>query len=284
MNVINFRQYQMSQSFVKHIQNYQLNESDNQSSVVDSILKGLSKDLKFNYALVFTFGTGIKAMFPIVENLIKNENINIDLTTENIVLLTLASLAITYLEESNNSGGDKKIPCQCDPKPKDCKICSGSGMVDSVVAKEDARTILEELKLRGIGNGIVRKVVACFKSVGKFLRMLFRNSTYVISGLIDMLGYTMILMPTMNAISAVVGEYNLNLDTLPGNLLSIAAGVGTFLTKNIFNFLVNKIKKKTNIDVDTKHLDIPVAAKPYEISDGDEDLENLKGNNLIKEQ
>jgi hypothetical protein len=157
-------------------------------------------------------------------------------------------------------------------------------MIDSVVTKEDARTILEELKLRGIGNGIVRKVVACFKSVGKFLRMLFRNSTYVISGLIDMLGYTMILMPTMNAISAVVGEYNLNFDTLPGNLLSIAAGVGTFLTKNIFNFVVNKIKKKTNIDVDTKHLDIPVAAKPYEISDGDEDLKNFKGNNLIKEQ
>jgi hypothetical protein len=76
----------------------------------------------------------------------------------------------------------------------------------------------------------------------------------------------------------------LNFDTLPGNLLSIAAGVGTFLTKNIFNFVVNKIKKKTNIDVDTKHLDIPVAAKPYEISDGDEDLKNFKGNNLIKEQ
>jgi len=274
----------MSQSFIKHVENYQLNESDNQSSVVDSILKGLSKDLKFNYALVFTFGAGIKAMFPIVENLIKNENINIDLATENIVLLTLASLSITYLEESNNRGGDKKIPCQCDTKPENCEICNGTGMVDSVVSKEDARTILEELKLRGIGNGIVRKVVACFKSVGKFLRMLFRNSTYVISGLIDMLGYTMILMPTMNAISAVVGEYNLNFETLPGNLLSIAAGVGTFLTKNIFNLLVTKIKKKTNIDVDTKHLDIPVAAKPYEISDGDEDLENLKGNSLIKEQ
>ena len=284
MNVISFRQYQMSQSFIKHVENYQLNESDNQSSVVDSILKGLSKDLKFNYALVFTFGAGIKAMFPIVENLIKNENINIDLATENIVLLTLASLSITYLEESNNRGGDKKIPCQCDTKPENCEICNGTGMVDSVVSKEDARTILEELKLRGIGNGIVRKVVACFKSVGKFLRMLFRNSTYVISGLIDMLGYTMILMPTMNAISAVVGEYNLNFETLPGNLLSIAAGVGTFLTKNIFNLLVTKIKKKTNIDVDTKHLDIPVAAKPYEISDGDEDLENLKGNSLIKEQ
>ena len=284
MNVISFRQYQMSQSFIKHVENYQLNESDNQSSVVDSILKGLSKDLKFNYALVFTFGAGIKAMFPIVENLIKNENINIDLATENIVLLTLASLSITYLEESNNRSGDKKVPCQCDPKPENCEICNGTGMVDSVVSKEDARTILEELKLRGIGNGIVRKVVACFKSVGKFLRMLFRNSTYVISGLIDMLGYTMILMPTMNAISAVVGEYNLNFETLPGNLLSIAAGVGTFLTKNIFNFLVTKIKKKTNIDVDTKHLDIPVAAKPYEISDGDEDLENLKGNSLIKEQ
>ena len=266
------------------LENYQINESDTQSSVIDSILKGLSKDLKFNFALVFTFGAGIKAMFPVVENLIRNENVNVELTTENIVLLTLASLAITYLEESNNRAGDKKFACQCDPKPENCEICGGTGMIDSVVTKQDAQTILEELKLRGIGNGIVRKVVACFKSVGKFAKMLFKNSIFVINGLIDMLGYTMILLPTMNAISAVVGEYNLNLDTLPGNLLSIAAGIGTFLTKNIFKFIINKIKKNTTVNFDTKHLDIPVAAKPYEISDGDEDLENLKGNNLIKEQ
>jgi Na+-transporting NADH:ubiquinone oxidoreductase subunit NqrE len=66
----------MSQSFIKYVENYHINESDNQSSVIDSILKGLSRDLKFNYALVFTFGAGIKAMFPIVENLIKNEKMN----------------------------------------------------------------------------------------------------------------------------------------------------------------------------------------------------------------
>ena len=283
MKVLSFREYKMLEDFLNFFENQTINESeDTKDSMISTILKGLSKDLKFNYALVFTFGAGIKAMLPIVQNLIENENIKVELTTENLVLITLASLAITYLEESGNKSGDGQVPCDCVKKLPDCEICGGSGMINSVVTKADARTILEELKLRGIGNGIVQKLVGCFKSIGNFLRLLFKKSSYIVNGLMDMLGYAAILVPTMNAISAIIGEYNMDLKTLPGNLLSLGLGVGTFMAKNTFIAILNRLKNKLGID--TKHLEVPTAAKPFEISDGDEDADNYRDSNLIKEQ
>jgi hypothetical protein len=281
MVILKYNQYGMTDRFIELFENSMLNESVPEDNFKE-VLTGLSKDLKFNFGLIFTFGAGIKAMYPIVDNLVRNESLKIDLSTENILLLTLAGLAITYLEESNNRTGEDKVPCDCKSKSPSCEVCSGSGYITSKVTRADARTILEELKLRGIGNGIVRKIVDCFKSIGNIVKVLFKNSPYVINGLIDMFGYTAMLIPTMNAISSLIGEYNLNMETLPGNFLALGIGIGTFLAKRGFNYLVKKLKNKFGFK--TAHLDVPTAAKPYEISDGDVNKEKLGKNNLIKEQ
>jgi len=281
MVILKYNQYGMTDRFIELFENSMINESipdDNYKEV----LRELSKDLKFNFGLIFTFGAGIKAMYPIVDNLVRNESLKIDFTSENILLLTLAGLAITYLEESNNKVGDEKVPCSCESKSKFCKQCDGSGYITSKVKRADARTILEELKLRGIGNGIVRKIVDCFKSIGNIVKVLFKNSPYMVNGIIDMFGYTAMLIPTMNAISSLIGEYNLNMETLPGNFLSLGIGMGTFLAKRGFNYLVRNLKSKLGFK--TSHLDVPTAAKPYEISDGDFNKEKLGKNDLIKEQ
>jgi hypothetical protein len=281
MIILKFNQYNMVGRFIELFDNSIINESIDDNNI-KNILTEFSKDLKFNFGLIFTFGAGIKAMYPIIDNLVRNENIKLDLTQENILLLTLASIAITYLEESNNRIGDSKISCSCNLEDKYCKICNGEGFLNSKVTRSDARTILEELKLRGIGNGIVRKVVDCLKSISNIIKIIFKNSPYVINGLIDMFGYTAMLIPTMNAINSLIGEYSLNMETLPGNFLSLGIGIGTFLAKRGFNFIVRKLKKRLGFK--TAHLDIPTAAKPYEIADGEFNDEKLGKNNLIKEQ
>lgn len=281
MVILKYNQYGMTDRFIELFENSMINESTPEDNFKE-VLSGLSKDLKFNFGLIFTFGAGIKAMYPIVDNLVRNESLKIDLNVESILLLTLASLAITYLEESNNRTGEEKVPCDCVSKNPSCEYCGGSGYITSKVTRADARTILEELKLRGIGNGIVRKIVDCFKSIGNIVKVLFKNSPYVVNGLIDMFGYTAMLIPTMNAISSLIGEYNLNMETLPGNFLALGVGIGTFLAKRGFNYLVKKLKNKFGFK--TTHLDVPTAAKPYEISDGDFNKEKLGKNNLIKEQ
>jgi len=277
MRVLNFEKYQLAEDLSNFIANPTILESAEKNSQIDNILKKLSQDLKFNYGLVFTFGVGVRVMYPIVEELIKNGNLKVEATTENIVLVCIAALTITYLEESKNSAGDTEVPCDCEEKKSDCEICGGTGMIKSKVSKRDARTILEELKLRGIGNGIVKKMVECFKFLGSILKTLFRNTPYVINGLIDMLAYTAILVPAMNGISAIVGKYDLTIDSLMGNAAAISLGITTFLAKYGFDSLVKKFKDKFGFD--TKSLDIPTVVKPY-----DTENDELEGNKLIKEQ
>jgi hypothetical protein len=112
------------------------------------------------------------------------------------------------------------------------------------------------------------------------LKALFKNTPYVVNGLIDMLAYTSVLIPAMNGISAIVGKYDLNIDTLIGNSAAIALGISTFLTKYGFDWLVKKFKNKFGFD--TKNLDVPTVIKPYDIGDAESD--NLGDNKLIKEQ
>lgn len=282
MKVLGYRQYQMAEDLSNFIANPIINESDNTDLQIVSILKKLSNDLRFNYGLVFTFGVGVKAMYPIVEGLIRNGVLKVDLTIENIVLVSIAALTITYLEESKNKNGDKEVPCDCKIKSKDCKNCGGTGIIKSVVSKQDARTILEELKLRGIGNGIIKKMAECFKFLGNILKDLFKNTPYIVNGLIDMLGYTSILIPAMNGISAIIGKYDITMDTLIGNTSAIVLGISIFLSKYGFDWLVNKFKNKFGFN--TKGLEIPTAVRTYDIVDSDIDQETLGGNKLIKEQ
>jgi len=281
MKVLTYRQYQMAEDLSNFIANSPINESDNKNTEIDGILKKLSQDLRFNYGLVFTFGVGVRVMYPIVEGLITNGVLKIEPTMENIVLISIAALTITYLEESKNKVGDSEIPCDCKSKSKDCKKCGGSGMIKSVVSKQDARTILEELKLRGIGNGIIKKMVVCFKFLGTILKDLFKNTPYIINGLIDMLAYTSILIPAMNGISAIVGKYDLTIDTLIGNSSAILLGISTFLSKYGFDWLVKKFKK---FGFNTKGLNLPTAVRTYDIVDSDTDEEVFGNNKLIKEQ
>lgn len=277
MRIPNYQQYKISEDFVNFLANPVINESDDKESVISEILQRLQKDLKFNYGLVFTFGVGVRLMMPIVDNLIKNGNIKVELNVENLVLISLAALTITYLEESKNKSGDAEVPCSCKEVKSDCKVCGGSGMIKSIVTKQDARTLLEELKLKGIGNGIVQKLVECFKFFGKIFKPLFTHSAKIINGLIDMLAYTSILLPAMNAILSVIGKYELTMDTLQGNALAMGLGISSFLAKYGFDYLATKFASKLGLN--SRDLDKPQITTIVDTED-----DNLQGNKLIKEQ
>ena len=224
--ILKFVDYQqrseLTHRFIESILNPPIMESTENEEGIISILKNLQKDLNFNTKLIFTFGTGIASMYPIVLNLIKNQNLKIDTTPENVVLLTLTSVVILALEIEK----------------------------DTDISKDEVKFLLNELKLRGIGNGIVKKMVASFKSIGNLVTILFKNTSRTVRHLIDMFGYTALLIPTMNALSSIVSDYNWTMDTLIGNLSSLGVGVLTFLAKNGWDYLVKKLKKKTEINPD----------------------------------
>lgn len=253
--ILKFDDYQMrtelTHRFIECVINPLINESTENEEGIISILKNLQKDLKFNVKLIFTFGTGIASMYPIVLGLIENQNLKIDTTPENIALLTLTSVVILALETEKNKE----------------------------ISKDEIKFLLNELKLRGIGNGIVKKMVSSFKSIGNLLKILFKNTSTTVRHLIDMFGYTSLLIPTMNALSSIVSDYNWTMDTIIGNLSSLGVGVLTFLAKNGWDYLVKKLKSKTKINPEIDRMKI----KGEEELDYGQDFYPT-GGNLIKEQ
>jgi len=243
--------HEIASDFIEDVLNPTLHESSNNDENIISILKNLQKDLKFNIKLIFTFGTGIASMYPIVMNLIQNQKLKVDLTEENISLLTLTSVVILALETER----------------------------DSDITKEEVKNLLTELKLRGIGNGIVKKMVNSFKSIGNLLSILFKNTSKTVRNLIDMFAYTALLIPTMNAINTIISDYNWSMDTIIGNLTSLGTGVLTFLAKNGWDYLVKKLQKKTDLNPDIEDIeDLPK-------TDYGNSKDNLKLNTeLINEQ
>lgn len=211
--------------FLDRILNPTIKESlDNDT--VKSILSGLQKDLKFNTRLIFTFGTGITAMYPIVNSLIKNQNLKVDLNKENIILLTLTSIVILYMELKNTDE----------------------------IGKSEIKFLLNELKLRGIGNGIVKKIVNCLKSIGNLLHVIFKGTGKSIINIFDIFAYTSLMIPTMNAINSIISDYNWNIDTVMGNLISIGTGIGTLAARGGIQHLVKKLSKIHKINSEIKDI------------------------------
>lgn len=263
MKVLSYSEHnksnELTQIFLSIIGSDTLNESDESYKVV---LKKIVSDLKLNGSLSLTFGAGMTSMFPLVAKLVTNMSMKIDITPETIVLMTIAAVTIAHLEEQKQLKNREEV-------------------------EKDAKSILEELKLRGIGNGIIKKLVKCVQSVTSIFNLLFRHKRHVANGLMDMFAYAALSTPIINAALYMIGKYQLTIDTLPANFLSIGLGVTTLIAKHGIRYIINLLKDKIKLDeidiLGSDHSDDPLITKyPHpEFIDSEFDSKDSK---LIKEQ
>lgn len=276
MKVLKFKEYTkfdiMAEELIEMLSNPPINEDKNQDSGWKQILNKVFSDLGLNFALITTFGTGMAAMLPIVVELIENNNLNLESTKENMLLLTITAVAITYLEERKN----KATKMQIDMSEQEIK--------------ENAQSLLAELKLRGIGNGIVKKVVKSFQAIGNLIKIVFKNVNNVINGFVDMFAYTSLLLPCMNVLASFIDKYSLNLDTLQGNFLSIGVGVLTIISKNGIDYMIKKLGDKFDLKKDKIMQDLdesPIKKYPHpsfvDVEGENPESELIKGNDKTKE-
>lgn len=216
-------------------------------------------DLRLNFRFIGTFGAGIGAFYPISESLMKNLGQNIEVTPEVVVLSSICALTIIYLEE-------KKFR----DEQEEQYLIDGS------------KSMLEELKMRGVGNGIIKKLVKAYKSISSIFNIIGRRTGAVINGFIDMFAYTSLLIPVMNGILFVINKYELNIDTLIQNFIGLSIGVGTIIAKHGISLIISKIKDKFKINKEEVIDDIDTSGDIKKfgdiISSDDEKSE------LIKEQ
>lgn len=219
----------------------------------------LVSDLRLNFRFIGTFGAGIAAFYPIVESLMKNLGQNIEVTPEVVVLSSICALTIIYLEE-------KKFR----DEQEEQDLIDGS------------KSMLEELKMRGVGNGIIKKLVKAYKSISSIFNIIGRQTGAVINGFVDMFAYTSLLIPVMNGILFVINKYELNIDTLIQNFIGLSIGVGTIIAKHGISLIISKIKDKFKINKEEVIDDIDTSGDIKKfgdiISSDDEKSE------LIKEQ
>ena len=182
------------------------------------------KDLRLNTRLISTFGTGMTAFYPIVDSLIRNMNTDsIEIDTSKVVLLTICAFSIIYLEEKKFKDGEEED-----------------------ILTKDSKSMLEELRMMGIGNGIVKKVVKIFKSVVGIFSLIGKHLDAVVKGFVDMFAYTTILIPIMNGILYIVGKYELTTDSFLENFAALTMGVGTLIAKNGIISIIDKLKDRIN--------------------------------------
>jgi hypothetical protein len=232
MKILRFNEVSGSLELVEDFFNnfeYKLDESfSDDKGEIEEIIKKVKKDLKLHLSLSTTFGTGIALMMPIVQNLIKNWTLNIEANRENLVLLIITAFAIAYLENEKSKQ---------DPNPT--KLSE---------LERDSKTLLTELKLKGIGNGVVKKLMQVFKSIVDLFNLVFKNIGIVAKELLDMLAYTSLLVPFINSVSFIIGKYNLDFDTFIGNFASLGFGITSLIAKHGIDYILSKLQNVLGLD------------------------------------
>lgn len=264
MKIQRYNDFNITESMVEYFINEFNTQILTESKEEDlSILRKIVSDLNLNFRLVSTFGFGIGTFLPIVNQLMKNMDLSsVELTRETIVLLTLTAISIIFLEEK---------------KPKDPE--------EEAQLIKDSKSMLEELRMKGIGDGIVKKLIKCLKSAKNIFKIIGKHLGAVVGGFMDMFAYSAIMVPIMTTLSSVINKFDLNLDTMPQNFLMLATGVGTIIAKHGISYLLKRLKGKLKIsdkvekEIETE-IETPTITKVTRFGDGDS---NQSGD-LIKEQ
>jgi len=251
----------------------ELSKYDSYKRVEQKILS----DLKLDTKLILTFGAGIGALYPIVSKMMENLGLSgVEINRETVVLLTIACLTIVYLEENKTKSISPKT------MQKISKNMRGSTEELDELTK-NSKSMLEELRMRGIGDGIVKKVIKSITSIKNVFSIISKHIGAMVGGVIDMLGYAANLIPIMNFILWIIGKYDMSVDHVIQNFFSLGLGITTRIAKHALVEIVNKLKgvisnkaKEEIID----ELETSVIQRFSDIRDKDSEQEG----DLIKEQ
>ncbi len=230
-------------------------------STYKSIEKKVISDLKLDSKLVLTFGAGIGALYPVVSQMMQNMSLGVEISKQTVVLLTIASITIVYLEEKKT-------------KPEEEEILT-----------KDSKSMLEELRMQGIGDGIVKKVIKALSGINNIFSTIAKHLGAAVGGIIDMFAYTSILIPIMNAIMTVIGLHKMSVDDVIANFFMLSVGVATRIAKHGLVEILDRLRKfispKSKRDI-LDEIETPVIQKFGDFTHGDTD--SKQEGDLIKEQ
>jgi hypothetical protein len=203
LNLLTEQVYIISQ--VNRIYENILREEEGVDPQSDSIVKGIATELKLSSKFIFQFGTGIGALMGPVTELLSNGGVSI--TKEEVVLLIITALAIIITSDSVEIG-----------------------------------KLEHEVEQKGLGNelGQVSKFLLNTK---KLISTIGQKVGHVVHTLSDILGFTFMLVPTMNVLRELINTYHVDMGSFSQLLGGLTAAAGSYGIKTI----VDKIMKKKGL-------------------------------------
>jgi hypothetical protein len=186
-----------------------ITENQYKTILTENILKDTLKDLKINTGILFTFGAGMSALMGPVDRLLSNSGFS--LNEKEILLLLITAIAIIVKDSNTNK-------------------------------------LLDEVKEKGLTEAL--------NGVGEFLintKKLINNISSKVIGvtysLLDILGFALLLNPTMNIVNDIISDENITSSDTNKLLSGAAFAAVVYGLKSV----MSKIKNKLNEDITPSH-------------------------------
>jgi hypothetical protein len=182
-----------------------ITEEQYKTILTENILKDILKDFNITSGILFTFGAGMAALMDPVDRLLSNSGFS--LNEKEISLLLITAIAIIVKDSNTNR-------------------------------------LLNEVKEKGL--------VEALNGVGEFLintKKLINNISSKVIGvtysLLDILGFALLLNPTMNIVNDIISDENITSSDTNRLLSGAAFATVVYGLKSVMSKIKNKINEDT---------------------------------------
>lgn len=224
MRVLKYNDYNQVESLINYFVS-NLNVSDSFEYKENVIIKDIINKLNINLGIYDELNYLIEPSTNIIKSLVANTSLNIELNDNSLNMLSLTVLMVYYLESFKSKFINNIKPYE-----------------NSDILRDDIKNLLEELKLSGIGNGVVKKLVECFKTISIIVKELFINKDKNVNCIFCIKDNK--ILNVLNTISTMIIEYNFNIDNF-NNLYNDLKTLG-------FPYLISKLNNKLELGLDTQ--------------------------------
>ena len=178
-----------------------ITEEQYKTILTENILKDILKDFNITSGILFTFGAGMAALMGPVDRLLSNSGFS--LSEKEILLLLITSIAI-------------------------------------IIKDSESNRLLDEVKEKGL--------VEALNGVGEFLintKKLINNISSKVIGvtysLLDILGFALLLNPTMNIVNDIISDENITSSDTNRLLSGATFAAVVYGLKSVMSKIKNKI-------------------------------------------
>ena len=181
-----------TQNYLASIGREVITEEQYKGILIESTLKDTLNDLKINSGVLFTFGTGIGAFLGPVERLLSGSGVSMN--EKDIILLIITSFAL-------------------------------------IIKDSEGVTLLEKVREKGL-MPLLKSVINFITNVKDVLNAVAKNLIGVTYSLLDILGFALLLNPTMKIIDDIIKNNNISSDNVERLLSGAALSATVFSLKS----------------------------------------------------